>query len=169
MLQIWQQQMQQSPLFSNDSMSEEDPMLKDMQHVVDARVEPLSNLLEPLKQNEGEKLLTMDEEAKHMTATFTSDVNSLNNDQRRAYDIVDWHLKETVSGKVPPQLLMMIPGEGGVGKSKLIQIMTQNFGQHNVREWMVKGAYTGIAASLIDGKTLHVLAGIPVRGGKQSA
>ena len=34
---------------------------------------------------------------------------------------------------------------------------------------MVKGAYTGIAASLINGKTLHVLAGIPVRGGKQSA
>jgi ATP-dependent exoDNAse (exonuclease V) alpha subunit len=33
----------------------------------------------------------------------------------------------------------------------------------------VKGAYTGIAASLIDGKTLHVLGGIPVRGNKQSA
>ena len=32
-----------------------------------------------------------------------------------------------------------------------------------------EGAYTGIAASLIDGRTLHVLAGIPVRGGKQSA
>jgi hypothetical protein len=33
----------------------------------------------------------------------------------------------------------------------------------------VKGAYTGIAASLINGKMLHVLVGIPVRGGKQSA
>jgi PIF1-like helicase len=33
----------------------------------------------------------------------------------------------------------------------------------------VKGAYTGIASSLIDGKTLHVLAGISVRGGRQSA
>lgn len=32
----------------------------------------------------------------------------------------------------------------------------------------MKGAYTGIAASLIDGKTLHVLAGIPIKGGKQS-
>jgi hypothetical protein len=32
----------------------------------------------------------------------------------------------------------------------------------------VKGAYTGIAALVIDGRTLHVLAGIPVGGEKQS-
>ena len=95
-------------------------------------------------------------------------IDNINDDQRRAYDIVDWHLKETIDGKRPPQLLMMIPGEGGVGKSKVIQIMMENFQKDGLREWWVKGAYTGIAASLIDGKTLHVLAGIPVRGGKQS-
>jgi hypothetical protein len=33
----------------------------------------------------------------------------------------------------------------------------------------VKRAYTGIAASVINGKTLHILAGIPIRGRKQSA
>ena len=97
------------------------------------------------------------------------DIDNINDDQRRAYDIVDWHLKETIDGKQPPQLLMMIPGEGGVGKAKVIQIMTEIFQKHGLREWWVKGAYTGIAASLIDRKTLHVLAGIPVRGGKQSA
>ena len=97
------------------------------------------------------------------------DVNMLNDEQRRAYDIVDWHLQETINGKLPPQLLMIIPGEGGVGKSKVIQTMSQNFENRGLRSWWVKGAYTGIAASLIDGKTLHVLAGIPVRGGKQSA
>jgi hypothetical protein len=48
-------------------------------------------------------------------------------------------------------------------------MMTKNFERHNVCHWWVKGAYTGIAASLIDGKTLHVLGGIPVKGGKQSA
>jgi PIF1-like helicase len=64
---------------------------------------------------------------------------------------------------------MMIPGEGGVGKSKLIQTMTHAFQERDVSEWCVKSAYTGIAASLIDGKTLHVLAGIPVRRSKQSA
>jgi PIF1-like helicase len=82
---------------------------------------------------------------------------------------VNWHLNKTTTGKNPPQLLMMIPGEGGIGKSKLIQTMTCAFEQKKVGDWCVKGTYTGIAASLIDGKTLHVLAGIPVRGGKQSA
>lgn len=72
-----------------------------------------------------------------------------------------------MNGKTPPQLLMIIPGEGGVGKSKLIQTMTQNFECSGVGHWWVKGAYTGITVLLIDGKTLHVLAGIPVRGGKQ--
>lgn len=93
----------------------------------------------------------------------------LNDEQRRAYDIVDWHLQETMLGKKPPQLLMMVPGEGGVGKSTLIHALTQDFGERRVGHWWVKGAYTGIAASLIDGKTLHVLAGIPVKAGKQSA
>jgi hypothetical protein len=64
---------------------------------------------------------------------------------------------------------MIIPGEAGVGKSKVIQTITENFRQSGVDQWCVKGAYTGIAASLIDGKTLHVLAGIPIKGRKQSA
>ena len=98
-----------------------------------------------------------------------ADITNLNDDQRRVYEIVDWHLQESIDGKVPPQLLMFIPGEGGVGKSKLIQNMTRSFENHGRSHWCVKGAYTGIAALLIDGKTLHVLGGIPVRGGKQSA
>ena len=40
----------------------------------------------------------------------------LNEEQKWAYDIVDQHLQETLSGKMPPQLLMIIPGKGGVGK-----------------------------------------------------
>jgi ABC-type cobalamin/Fe3+-siderophores transport system ATPase subunit len=43
------------------------------------------------------------------------------------YDIVDWHLRETIAAKIPPQILMMISGKEGVGKSKLIQTITQNF------------------------------------------
>ena len=64
---------------------------------------------------------------------------------------------------------MLIPGECGTGKTKVIQNITQNFCQNKVGDRCVKGTYTGIAALLIDGKTLHVLAGIPVRGRKQSA
>ena len=53
------------------------------------------------------------------------EVESLNEEQRRAYDIVNWHMEEMMRGKKPPQLL--VPGEGGVGKSKVIQTITRNF------------------------------------------
>jgi hypothetical protein len=85
-------------------------------------------------------------------------------DQRRAYDIIDWHLHKSLTGGQPDQLLMIIPGEGGVGKSKTIQSISEKFRTRGVSSILVKGAYTGIAASLIDGKTLHVLGGISVNG-----
>ncbi|KAF8119742.1 hypothetical protein EV363DRAFT_1195573, partial [Boletus edulis] len=74
---------------------------------------------------------------------------------------MDWHLNETLIGSNPDQLLMVIPGEGGVGKSKTIQTITENFKRRGVSHILAKSAYTGIAASIIDGKTLHVIAQIP--------
>ena len=62
---------------------------------------------------------------------------------------------------------MLIPGEGGVGKSKIIQTITEDFCSNGVGHILAKAAYTGIA-SLIDGKTLHVIAQIPVNGHEQS-
>ena len=152
----WQTQLEQSSLFDSDTNLESNAATEHME----ARVTPISQMWLPPNHDD-----VVDE----IQSEPIFDINNLNDDQRRAYDIVDWHLKETVDGKQPPQLLMVIPGEGGVGKSKVIQIITENFRRHGLKEWWVKGAYTGIAASLIDGKTLHVLAGIPVRGGKQSA
>jgi hypothetical protein len=109
----------------------------------------------------------LQEDQDHLSAV---DPSYLLQDQRRAYDIIDWHLAETlqVVGRAPPQLLMLIPGEGGVGKSKTIQTITENFCSKGVGHILTKAAYTGIAASLIDGKTLHVIAQIPVNGHKQS-
>jgi PIF1-like helicase len=97
----------------------------------------------------------------------TIGVDCLFPDQHWAYDIVDWHLQETIKGHNPPQLLMIIPGEGGVGKSETIQAITENF--RSKHKPLVKGAYTGIAASVIDGKTLHQLIMLPLNGGRQSA
>ena len=48
-------------------------------------------------------------------------------EQHQVYDIIDWHFGETLTGKVPNQLMMIIPGEGGAGKSKTIQCITENF------------------------------------------
>ncbi|KAI9566422.1 hypothetical protein HD554DRAFT_2174349 [Boletus coccyginus] len=101
----------------------------------------------------------------HLNAVETS---SLLRDQRHAYDIIDWHVNEILGGRDPPQLLMVIPGEGGVGKSKTIQTVTDNFKRRGIAQWLVKSAYTGIAASLIDGKTLHVIAQIPLNGRDRS-
>jgi hypothetical protein len=92
------------------------------------------------------------------------DITCLNEEQRRAYDIVDWHLRKTLRGEKPSQLLMIILGEGGTGKSRAIQAITGNFEKLNVAQSLVKGAYTGIAASIIDGRTLHVLTAIPLKG-----
>ncbi|THU78169.1 hypothetical protein K435DRAFT_567553, partial [Dendrothele bispora CBS 962.96] len=55
----------------------------------------------------------------------------------------------------PPPLRMILYGEGGTGKSKVIQTVTEVFKARGVSDWLIKSAYTGVAASLIDGKTTH--------------
>lgn len=109
------------------------------------------------------------EDVTSITSEEVIDRTTLNDDQCRAYDIVDWHLQQTLAGHHPPQLLMVISGEGGVGKSRTIEAITDDFQRCHAIALLAKGAYTGIAASIIGGKMLHVLAGIPVRGRKRSA
>ncbi|KAL1664745.1 hypothetical protein GGF50DRAFT_23737, partial [Schizophyllum commune] len=79
----------------------------------------------------------------------------LRTEQRRAYDIMHWHLDQRLTGKAPRPLRMIVYGEGGTGKSRVIQTVTDYFKQKGRSCLLLKGAYTGIAASLIDGKTLH--------------
>lgn len=59
---------------------------------------------------------------------------------------------------------MMILGEGGTRKLRTIQAITANFKRLHMCNMLVKGAYTGIAASIIDRRTLHVLTAIPLKG-----
>lgn len=84
------------------------------------------------------------------------------------YDIVDQHLQQTLGGESLNQLQMIIPGEGGTGKSHTIEAISSNFAKHNVGNWLVKGAYTRTAASIINGSTLHVLTGMPIQGLRSS-
>jgi len=80
-------------------------------------------------------------------------------DQFRAYDIITGHLDSKLAGQNPPPLRMLIHGEPGTGKSKVIQTATQHFLHRGARFMLQKSAYTGIAASLlIDGKTTHSIA-----------
>jgi hypothetical protein len=93
------------------------------------------------------------------------DVSHLTSDQYRAYDIVRSHLEQTLLGKPPPPLRMIIHGEGGTGKSRVIQTITETFAQKGVSFMLKKAAYTGIAASLINGKTTHGIALLSIRPG----
>ncbi|THG94148.1 hypothetical protein EW026_g7265 [Hermanssonia centrifuga] len=85
----------------------------------------------------------------------------LKDDQYRAYDIMTWHLEQTLAGAEPPPLRMVLYGEGGTGKSKVIQLVTEAFEARGVGNMLVKAAYTGVAASLINGKTTHNIAAMP--------
>jgi len=90
------------------------------------------------------------------------DISHLRPDQARAYGIIEWHLNQTLDGADPPPLRMVLYGEGGTGKSRVIQTVTDAFEARGSKHILVKAAYTGVAASLVDGKTTHVIAGISV-------
>lgn len=92
------------------------------------------------------------------------DPSELFEEQRRAFDIVNDQVRRCMRGMDPEPLLMVVSGEGGVGKSKVIQTITSLFESLNVKHWLRKAAYTGVAASLIEGQTLHTLTSMPRSG-----
>ncbi|CAF4479188.1 unnamed protein product, partial [Didymodactylos carnosus] len=65
------------------------------------------------------------------------------------------------------QLLMCIPGTGGTGKSHLIQAITTYFKLTNRKRALRKLAPTAVAASNIDGQTIHSFL-VPVQGVHES-
>jgi hypothetical protein len=139
----------------DDDLSRQD-MLQDDGNVM--RMEDLVEFEERRRGLDDEREVEDAELEEYITS------ESLNEEQRRAYDIIEWHLDETLRGRRPPQLRMIIVGEGGTGKSRTIRAITANFERRHVDEILVKGAYTGIAASIIDGRTLHVLTAMPLKG-----
>ncbi|RDB20717.1 ATP-dependent DNA helicase RRM3 [Hypsizygus marmoreus] len=58
---------------------------------------------------------------------------------------------------------MLIQGQGGTGKSLLINAITETFAELGISHLLAKTASSGVAASLIGGETLHAWAGIPIR------
>ena len=92
---------------------------------------------------------------------FISEV-PLNKEQRRAFDIVYSHLKATLAGRKPPQLQMLIIGEGGTGKTVVINELTAMFASMGASNILAKTATSGVAATLISGTTLHNWAALPM-------
>ena len=85
------------------------------------------------------------------------DVSHLNDDQLRAFNIISQHLDLTLAGRNPPPLRTITYGEGGTGKSQVIQSVTDYFDRRKVTRLLLKSAYTGIAASIVKGKTMHYI------------
>ena len=86
--------------------------------------------------------------------------DSLKPDQLRAYRIINWHLSKTLRGADIPPLRMVLYGEGGTGKSRVIQTITESFSACGAAHMLMKAAYTGVAASLVNGKTTHIIASL---------
>lgn len=88
--------------------------------------------------------------------------NILNQEQQLAYDIVSNHMHATTNGSRPPQLRLILRGPGGTGKTAVINAITDAFRDSGMQAKLAKTATSGVAATLISGKTLHTWAGIPI-------
>jgi hypothetical protein len=117
-----------------------------------------------IHQNSHGTVIPLARTAMSEAALEAVDVIALGKDQRRAYDIIIWHLDQTLRAWNPPPLRMLVHGEGGTGKSKVIQTVTEGFKTRGAQYMLIKAAYTGVAASLIDGKTTHAIGGISLFG-----
>lgn len=102
----------------------------------------------------------------------------LNPDQRRTFNTIAQHLEAKKKGRRPNQLLMLIQGHGGTGKSLLIKAITELFELNQYWRHLAKTATTGewiqgnrmkryksiigVAASLIGGQTIHSWLGLSI-------
>jgi hypothetical protein len=87
----------------------------------------------------------------------------LNREQLIAYTIIRNSLLAHLADQPYEQLLMLITGEGGTGKSKLLDAVTDLFAAHNCESQLARTAMSGVAACIIKGSTLHSWAGLPPR------
>jgi hypothetical protein len=75
------------------------------------------------------------------------DISQLTTDQFRAYDIIRRHVEETIANKNLPPLCMIMYGEGGTGKSRVIQTITELFAQKQITHMLKKSSlhrYCGV-------------------------
>jgi hypothetical protein len=86
----------------------------------------------------------------------------LNKRQRMAFNIITAHLQAYLRGDNPPQCLMIVHGQGGTGKSALLNAISKTFADLGATPLLAKTAMSGVAASIIRGQTLHSWASLPI-------
>ncbi|EKG09311.1 DNA helicase PIF1 ATP-dependent [Macrophomina phaseolina MS6] len=106
--------------------------------------------------------------------------DSLASQQRKIFDLYMAHFAQTLrweqrqsrtsqgSQDQPQQLNMNIDGKAGAGKSYLIRVLSARLeelaAQNDLPNPIIRAAPTGVAASKMDGSTLHSLLRIPTKG-----
>ncbi|KAJ3565934.1 hypothetical protein NP233_g7319 [Leucocoprinus birnbaumii] len=88
-------------------------------------------------------------------ASSRPSLRALRADQRLVHDIVESQLLKHLNKEPTEQLLMLCLGEGGTGKTKIIREITATYREHGHPEWLSRTATSGVAATLIEGETLH--------------
>ena len=112
----------------------------DMEHGSDAG--PLVCLDKMIFDNGHHASVQLDELWPISPITLTTvDPSDLAKDQCQAYDIITWHLGETLAGRHPPSLHMVLYGEGRTSKSKVIQTVTEAFKKRGSQYMLIKAAY----------------------------
>ena len=103
--------------------------------------------------------ITSDTEVQGLINDVVTEFN-LNEGQRRAFRCVA--LQSVGRGKVGDQLRLAIIGEGGTGKSRVIDALRSWFLKLGRSDELVVTATAGAAASNIKGSTLHRAASLSV-------
>jgi hypothetical protein len=87
----------------------------------------------------------------------------LNERQQMVFKIVTSHLRAHLRNEEHSQRLMIVHGQGGTGKTTMLNAISDLFNTLGASHLLAKTAMSGVAASLIGGQTLHSWAALPVR------
>jgi hypothetical protein len=93
----------------------------------------------------------------------------LNEEQQLAFQSVADTLDAEMKGQIPAQKLLFLGGHGGTGKTRVVQAIKAWFDCNQRSSWLASGAYTGVAAHLIKGRTLHSWLSLGLNQKKKSA
>lgn len=87
---------------------------------------------------------------------------TLNACQTMVHVIVTSHLQAHLSQQNPPQRLVIVHGQGGTGKSVLLNAISKTFDELGASALLAKTAMSGVAASIVGGRMLHSWAALPI-------
>ncbi|KAJ3571254.1 hypothetical protein NP233_g3868 [Leucocoprinus birnbaumii] len=98
----------------------------------------------------------------HRTRSTRAGLRELKDDQKLVHDIVESQLLKHLNNEPTDQLLLLVQGEGSTGKTRLIQEVAATYKEHGAENDLARTATSGVAATLINGETLHSWLGLGV-------